>query len=114
MRTKCIVFGEALRIRVKKFKQNLREIIQNAPKKLLQHTDFQNCFGSAYPRTQIGSAEKNTHEKNIEIIAPPPFLNFSLRHWYRGVGYRSDYSKQHAFATCDHSVIEQPCFHTYE
>ena len=28
-------------------------------------------------------------------------------------GYSSDYSK-HAFATCDRTVIEQPCFHTYE
>ena len=32
VRTKCIVFDEALRIRVKKFKQNLREIIQKALK----------------------------------------------------------------------------------
>ena len=32
VRTKCIVFGEALRIRVKKFKHNLREIIEKALK----------------------------------------------------------------------------------
>ena len=32
VRTKCIVFGEELRIRIKKFKQNLREIIQKALK----------------------------------------------------------------------------------
>ena len=32
VQTKCIVFGEALRIMVKKFKQNLRETIQKALK----------------------------------------------------------------------------------
>ena len=32
VRTKCIIFGEALRIRVKKFKHNLPEIIQKALK----------------------------------------------------------------------------------
>ena len=32
VRTKCIVFGEALRFKVKKFKQNLREMIQKAQK----------------------------------------------------------------------------------
>ena len=32
VRTKCIVFGEALRIRVKQFKQNFREIIKKTLK----------------------------------------------------------------------------------
>ena len=31
---------------------------------------------------QIGYAEKNTLEKNMEIMPPPFFLNLSLRHWF--------------------------------
>ena len=46
VRTKCIIFGEVLRIRVKKFKQSLPEKCSK-----LQYVIFQNFPGEAYPRT---------------------------------------------------------------
>ena len=65
-----------------------------------------------FPWTQICSAKKiRMKKKYIEVIAP--LFNFSLRHWFRGVGYSSDYSKKHAFATCDHSVIDRLVHGTY-
>ena len=58
---------------VKKLQQNLRETIQKALKQPLRHVDFQNYFGGAYPRTQISSAEKNTHKKYRNYCLPLPF-----------------------------------------
>ena len=53
VRTKYIIFGEALRIMVKKFQRNLRETIQKALKQPLQHVDFQNCFGVHTPGLKL-------------------------------------------------------------
>ena len=66
VRTKCIMFGEALRIRVKKFKQNLAENYSKSTKLAITACKFS---GGACPRTtlepflfhnqlQISSAEK--------------------------------------------------------
>ena len=86
VRTKCIIFSEALRIRVKKLSINKiwLKIIQNALKWPLEHVHFQKSFGGACPRTslepflflhqlQISSAEKKkTLENNVEIMPPSP------------------------------------------
>ena len=71
LRTKCIIFGEALRIGVKKFKHNLPENYSKSTKIAIPACKFLNFFGVACPRTpvelflflnqlQISSAEKNT------------------------------------------------------
>ena len=77
--TKCIIFGEALRIRVKKFKQNLSENHLKSTKITITACKFSKIFrGSMSPNPlepflclnelQISSAEKNTLEKSA-----PPF-----------------------------------------
>ena len=67
------------------------------------------CFSISF---KLVLPKIKTLGKNAETVAS--FQNFLLRHWFHGVDYSSDYSKKHAFSSCDHSVIEQPCFHTYE
>ena len=67
--TKCIIFGEALRIRVKQFKQNLPENYSKNTKITITACKFSKIFrGSMPPEPQkpflylnqlvIGSAEK--------------------------------------------------------
>ena len=86
MQTKCIIFGEGHKIRVKKFKHNLPENYSKSTKIAisLQHVNFQKFLGGACPRTplelswfnqlQISSAEKNTLEKMWKLC--PPFFKF--------------------------------------
>ena len=86
VQTKCILFGEAPRIRVKKFKHNLPENYSKSTKIAisLQHVNFQKFSGGACPRTplelswfnqlQICSAEKNTLKKMWKLC--PPLLKF--------------------------------------
>ena len=80
------IFGEAPRIRVKKFKHSLPENYSKSTKiaiSLQQHVNFQKFLGGACPRTplelswfyqlQISSAEKKKIRwKNVEIMPPPP------------------------------------------
>ena len=50
VQTKCIIFGEALSIRVKKFKQNLRENYLKSTKTTITACKFSNFFrGSMTP-----------------------------------------------------------------
>ena len=44
VRTKCIIFGETLRIRVKKFKQNLRENYSKSTKIVITAGKFSKFF----------------------------------------------------------------------
>ena len=81
MRTKCIIFGEALKIRGKKFKQNLPEIYSKSTKTASTACTFSNVFRRTCPQTslvtflllnqlQICSVKKNnTLERNVEIMA---------------------------------------------
>ena len=70
MQTKCIIFGEAIKVRGKKYEQTWSEIVQKALKWPLQCANFQNFSGEACPRItlelflllkllKINSAEKN-------------------------------------------------------
>ena len=91
VQTKCIISGEAPRIRVKNFKRNLPENYSKSTKLAIcvQHVNFQKFLGRACPRTplelswfnqlQICSAEKKVLEK-IWKLCPSPFKNFSQRH----------------------------------
>ena len=70
MRIKCIVCGEALRIGVKKFKQNLPENYSKSTKIAITSCTFSKSFSGSMPpdppierflflnQLQIGSAEK--------------------------------------------------------
>ena len=49
VRTKCIIFGEALRIRVKKFKENLRENYSKSIKIAITACDFSKMFRGSIP-----------------------------------------------------------------
>ena len=92
VRTKCIIFGDTHRIRVKKFKQNLREDYSKRTKIAITACKFSKVFRGIIPpdplepflplnQLQFCSAEKNS--KKCRNYAPPPFLNFSLRLWVR-------------------------------
>ena len=86
VRTKCIIFGEALRIKVKKFKQNLPENYSKSTNIAITASKFSKNFLGSMPtdplehflflnQLQIISAEK-TEGKNVEItltLPPPPF-----------------------------------------
>ena len=83
MQTKYIIFGEALRIRVKKFKHNLPENYSKSTKIAITACKFSKNFQGACPpnppraflffnQLQISSAEKKTLKKNVETM-PPPF-----------------------------------------
>ena len=95
MRTKCIIFGKALRIGLKKIKQNLARNYSKSTKIAITACKLKKNFREAYPRTplepfsflnqlQISSAEKNTLEKMWKLC-PPPFQSFLLRHKQYGV-----------------------------
>ena len=82
VQTKCIIFREALRIRVKKFKQSLPENYAKSTKIANTARNFKKIFRGSMPpdppepflflnQLQISSAEKNTLEKDAEIMAPP-------------------------------------------
>ena len=85
MRTKCVVFGEIHRIRVKAFKQNLRESYPKSTKIAIIARKFSKFFRGSMPPDPPKSLscfsisfnfvlpKKNTLEKNVEIMAPPPF-----------------------------------------
>ena len=71
VRTKCIIFGEALRIRVIKFKENLRENYTKSTKIAIAACKFSKNFRGSMPpnplepflffnQLQISSAKKNT------------------------------------------------------
>ena len=53
LRTKCIIFGEALRVRVKKFKQTLPENYSKSTKIAITAFKFQKFSGGACPRTPL-------------------------------------------------------------
>ena len=80
VRTKCIIFGEAHRIRVKKFKQNLRENYLTGTKTAITACKFSKFFRRSMPPdpptaflvSQLAFnlfCKKNTPEKNVEIMA---------------------------------------------
>ena len=82
---KCITYGEALRIRIRKFEQNMRENYSKSTKIAITVCKFSKIFRGACPRTSIfllvsQSAsdlfcrKKKTLEKNVEIM--PPLLKF--------------------------------------
>ena len=76
VRTKYIALGEALRIRVKKFKQNLPEHYSKSTKIAIVARKFSKIFGGACPRNplqqfQICSSEKNTLETMWKLCLSP-------------------------------------------
>ena len=81
MRTKCIMFDEALRNRVKKFKQILRENYSKSTK--IAITAFKNLPGEHVPKPLQNFScfaisfqfilLKKIRLKNVEIMLPPPF-----------------------------------------
>ena len=75
------LFGEAIRIRVKKLKRNLPEKCSKSTKMAITACKFSNIFRESMPSDppepflflsllQISSAEKTTLEKNVEIMPP--------------------------------------------
>ena len=91
MQTKCIIFDEALRTRVKKVRQNLPENYSKGTKIAITVCKFLKIFpGEDAPgppelflflnQLSICSAKTIMPKKKVEIM-PPSFLNFSLRHW---------------------------------
>ena len=85
MRTKCIIFGEALRIRAKKFKCNLPENYSKSTKIAITACKFSKKFRGACPpdppqlflflnQLQISSAEKRKLKKMWKLC--PPLLKF--------------------------------------
>ena len=83
MQTKCIIFGEALKIRVKKFKHSLRENYSKSTKITITPCKIS---GGVCPRTprelflflnqlHISSVEKKNAGKKVEIM-PSPLLQF--------------------------------------
>ena len=86
MRTKCIIFGEALRIRIKKFEHNLPENYSKSTKIAITVCKFSKLFRGSMPPThnlflflnqlEISCAEKKNAGKNVEIMPPLPLLKF--------------------------------------
>ena len=83
------MFGEVLRIKVTKFKQNLRENYSKSTKIVITARKFSKISRGSMPldplepflflnQLQTSSAKKNALEMNERTM--PPFLNFSLRH----------------------------------
>ena len=79
VQTKCIVFGEVglIRIRVKRFKQNLPNECSKSNKIAITACNISKLFPTLpdplepfpfFNLLQISSAEKNTLEKNVEIM----------------------------------------------
>ena len=86
MRTKCIIFGEAIRIRVKNFKQTLGENYLKSTKIAITSCKFAKILRGSMPpvplelflslnQLQISSAEKSTLEKYVKIM-PTTLFNF--------------------------------------
>ena len=86
VQTKCIIYGEALRIRVKKFKHNLPENYSTSTKIAITACKLSKIFWGSMPpdppkfflslhQLQINSAEKNTLKK-CGNYAPSPFKSF--------------------------------------
>ena len=80
VRTKCIIFGEVLKIRVIKFEQNLPKIHSRSTKiaitacKFLKNFGGISCFSISFKL--ISSAEKkNTLEKMWRLCPSPLLLN---------------------------------------
>ena len=78
VRTKCIIYGEALRIRVKKFKRNLRENYSKSIQIAITACKFSKFFRGSMPpdplesflclnQLQISCAEKNTLKKTWKL-----------------------------------------------
>ena len=89
MRTICMIFGDALRIRVKKFKQICLKITQKILKQPLQHANFQKFPGNMFPDPPRAflvsqSASNWLCRKRIRLERcekhAPLFYNFSQRH----------------------------------
>ena len=79
---KCITFGEALKIRIKKFQQNMLENYSKSTKIAITVCKFSKIFrGSMPPNLYIFTcfsitfkfvlSKKKTLEKNVEIMPPP-------------------------------------------
>ena len=85
VRTKCIIFGEALRNRVKKFKQTLPENYSKNTKIAITACKFSKIFRVSMPpgspqslscfsiSFQFVLPKKKIRLKHVEIMAPPPF-----------------------------------------
>ena len=71
MRTKCIIFGEALKVRGHKYDKLFLKIVQNTLKWPLQNANFQKFSGGACPRIPLESFlvlklfEINSAEKTL-------------------------------------------------
>ena len=86
VRTKRIIFGKALRIRVKNFKQNLPENYSQNAKIAITVCKFLKFFRESMPPDPLQSfscfsisfvfvlPKKNTLEKNVKIMLPPSSL----------------------------------------
>ena len=79
------LFGEAIRIRVKKFRQNLPEKCSKSPKIAITACKFSNFFREGCPRTpqslccllicfKLALPKKTTLEKNVEIMVTATLL----------------------------------------
>ena len=92
VRTKCIIFGEALRIRVEKLKQNLRENYSKSTKTTITASKFSKFFRGSMPPNHLWSfcvsisfklalPKTNMLEKRVKIMAIPllKFLATPLR-----------------------------------
>ena len=84
VRTKCIIFGEALRNRVKKFKQILPENYSKNTKIAITACKFSKIYWVSmppdpplvFPVSQSAFnllCRKKIRLKHVEIMAPPPF-----------------------------------------
>ena len=129
MRTKCIIFGEALRIKVKKCKQNLPESYAKGTKIAITACKFLKILCPRAPlehflfpnHIQISSAEKNTLEKRGNLV-PLPFIKFLAApmpalfvgkkksdHWFCAPYFRNASA---IAATC--SAVQVLCFFEYK
>ena len=53
-------------------------------------------------------------EKDVKIIALLSLLKFLATPLVSQRRLEQQLQQKHTFGMCDHSVIEQPCFQTYE
>ena len=84
VRTKCTIFGEALKVRGQKYEQTLPENCSKSTKRPLQNANFQNFSGRACPRIPLesflllkllktnSSGKKNYLKKGTRKLVPPP------------------------------------------
>ena len=64
VRTKCIIFGEALRIRVKKFEQNLRENYLESTKITITVCKFSKHFRGSMPPDPLKASSVSQSASN--------------------------------------------------